>query len=74
MTPDLHSQKIVITGAAGLVGQNLTVMLREMGYQDIVSIDKQKNNLALLAQLNPGVRTVLADMGAWAEELKCAAP
>ena len=73
MTPDLHSQKIVITGAAGLVGQNLTIMLREMGYQHLVAIDKQKNNLALLAQLNPGVRTVLADVaeeGAWTAELK----
>lgn len=73
MTPDFHSQKIVITGAAGLVGQNLTIMLREMGYRDLVAIDKQKNNLALLARLNPGVRTVLADVaeeGAWTDELK----
>jgi nucleoside-diphosphate-sugar epimerase len=73
MTADLHSQKIVITGAAGLVGQNLTIMLREMGYQHLVAIDKQRSNLVLLAQLNPGVRTVLADVAeddAWAEELK----
>jgi nucleoside-diphosphate-sugar epimerase len=73
MIPNLHFQKIVITGAAGLVGQNLTIMLREMGYGQLVAIDKQKNNLALLAKLNPGVRTVLADVaeeGAWMEELK----
>lgn len=76
MTPDLHSRKIVITGAAGLVGQNLTIMLREMGYRHLVAIDKQKNNLALLARLNPGVRTVLADVaeeGAWTDELRDAA-
>jgi nucleoside-diphosphate-sugar epimerase len=60
--------KIVITGAAGLVGQNLVVMLREAGYTDIVAIDKQSANLALLARLNPGVSIVaadLADPGAW---------
>jgi nucleoside-diphosphate-sugar epimerase len=73
MTLDIRSQKIVITGAAGLVGQNLTIMLREMGYRHLVAIDKQKNNLALLGQLNSGVRTVLADVaeeGPWADELK----
>ncbi|WP_287066508.1 NAD(P)-dependent oxidoreductase [Ramlibacter sp.] len=73
MTLDLRSQKIVITGAAGLVGQNLTVMLRELGYTQLVAIDKQKNNLGLLAQLNPGVETVLADVaddGPWSEELR----
>jgi nucleoside-diphosphate-sugar epimerase len=76
MSPEIQSQKVVITGAAGLVGQNLTIMLREMGYRQLVAIDKQKNNLALLAKLNPGVRTVLADVaeeGSWQEELKGAA-
>jgi nucleoside-diphosphate-sugar epimerase len=73
MSPPATNAKMVITGAAGLVGQNLVLLLREMGYSDLVAIDKQKNNLALLGQLNPGVRTVLADVaepGAWAEELK----
>ncbi len=69
---DIPSHKIVITGAAGLVGQNLILMLGELGYPELVAIDKQKNNLALLARLNPRVRTVLADVaeeGAWREEL-----
>lgn len=72
MPVDIHSQKIVITGAAGLVGQNLAIMLRELGYRHLVAVDKQKNNLELLGRLNPGVRTVLADVaeeGAWANEL-----
>ncbi len=56
--------KIVVTGAAGLVGQNLVVMLRESGYRDIVAIDKQTANLELLARLNPGVVTVPADLAA----------
>lgn len=76
MSADLHSRKIVITGAAGLVGQNLVVLLRELGYGELVAIDKQKNNLALLARLHPGVRTVLADLaqeGAWTQELAGAA-
>ena len=63
--------KVVLTGAAGLVGQNLTILLRELGYADIVAIDKQKNNLALLARLHPQVRTVLADLaeaGGWQQE------
>jgi nucleoside-diphosphate-sugar epimerase len=63
--------KIVITGAAGLVGQNLVLLLREQGYRDIVAIDKQAANLKLLGELNPGVRTVEADLaqpGNWEAE------
>lgn len=63
--------KLVITGAAGLVGQNLVLMLGEQGYSNIVAIDKQVANLRLLAQLNPGVRVVEADLaepGAWEHE------
>jgi nucleoside-diphosphate-sugar epimerase len=60
--------KIVITGAAGLVGQNLTILLRERGCREIIAIDKHASNLALLQKLNPDVRTVLADLavpGEW---------
>ena len=63
--------KVILTGAAGLVGQNLTILLQELGYRQLVAIDKQQNNLALLARLHPQVRTVLADLaeeGAWQEE------
>ncbi|MBE0550325.1 MAG: NAD(P)-dependent oxidoreductase [Rubrivivax sp.] len=68
--------KVVVTGAAGLVGQNLVLMLRERGYRHIVAIDKQPANLQLLARLNPGVRVVLADLaerGAWEAEFQGAA-
>ena len=71
---DAHpSGKLVITGAAGLVGQNLTLLLREQGYENIVCIDKHAENLALLAQLNPGARTVQADLalsGDWQDEFE----
>jgi nucleoside-diphosphate-sugar epimerase len=63
--------KVVITGAAGLVGQNLTLLMREAGYGQIVAIDKQAVNLRLLAALNPGVRAVHADVsepGGWQRE------
>jgi nucleoside-diphosphate-sugar epimerase len=73
MTLATHlQQKIVITGAAGLVGQNLVILLRELGYARLVAIDKQKNNLALLARLNPGVTAIHADVvedGQWSDEL-----
>ena len=68
--------KIVLTGAAGLVGQNLVVELMSRGYRDIVAIDKHEYNLGILGQLHPGVRCVLADLtepGAWENEFAGAA-
>lgn len=64
--------KVVVTGAAGLVGQNLVLLMRETGYGSIVAIDKQPANLRLLAELNPGIRAVCADLGepgSWQEEI-----
>jgi len=60
----MHSpkDKIVITGAAGLVGQNLVTLLVEQGYTQLVAIDKQQHNLAILKQLHPGVQAVDADL------------
>jgi len=52
--------KIIIAGAAGLVGQNLIVQLK--GYNHIVAIDKHAYNLNILKQLHPDVETILADM------------
>ncbi len=50
--------KIIIVGAAGLVGQNLIVQLK--GH--IVAIDKHAYNLNILKQLHPHVETILADL------------
>lgn len=64
------NDKIVVTGAAGLVGQNLIVLLKEKGYQNIVAIDKHEYNLNILKELHPEVTTILADLaeeGAWME-------
>ena len=60
--------KIAITGAAGLVGQNLIPRLKARGYRDIVAIDKHPANTALLRQLHPDVAVVEADLageGGW---------
>ena len=68
--------KILLTGAAGLVGQNLVVELASRGYRNLVAIDKHEYNLGILQQLHPGVRCVLADLaepGAWENEFKGAA-
>lgn len=65
------SDKIVITGAAGLVGQNLVTLLCDQGYGHIVAIDKHADNLAVLQRLHPQVRTRVADLaepGAWEQE------
>lgn len=63
--------KLVLTGAAGLVGQNLVVELASRGYRNLVAIDKHEYNLAILQQLHPNVRCVLADLaepGDWENE------
>jgi nucleoside-diphosphate-sugar epimerase len=60
--------KIAITGAAGLVGQNLIPRLKARGYPDIVAIDKHPANTALLRQLHPDITVVEADLageGGW---------
>ena len=65
--------KLVLTGAAGLVGQNLVVELEARGYRNIVAIDKHAYNLGILQGLHPNVRCVHADLaneGKWQEEFQ----
>lgn len=62
--------KIVITGAAGLVGQNLIVLLKEKGYTNIVAFDKHEDNIGILREVNPDITVVQADLaepGEWKE-------
>jgi nucleoside-diphosphate-sugar epimerase len=64
------SAKIVLTGAAGLVGQNLIVEMKAQGWSRLVAIDKHEYNLGILRGLHPDVETHLADLaeaGAWAD-------
>jgi nucleoside-diphosphate-sugar epimerase len=59
--PDKHA-KIVITGAAGLVGQNLLVELKSQGYTRLLAIDKHEYNLEILRRLHPDVEAIHADL------------
>lgn len=62
------ADKLVLTGAAGLVGQNLIVELKAQGYTNLVAIDKHAHNLGILRELHPDVTTIHADLaeaGAW---------
>jgi len=56
--------KIAITGAAGLVGQNLIPRLKARGYGEIVAIDKHPVNTALLRRLHPDITILQADLAA----------
>jgi len=70
------SEKIVLTGAAGLVGQNLIVELKAQGYTRLVAIDKHRHNLAILRHLHPDVEAIDADLaepGTWHEAFADAA-
>ena len=61
-------RKIIVTGGAGLVGQNLIQRLSKRGYSRIVAIDKHPANTATLAKLNPDVEVIKADLaqpGTW---------
>ena len=55
---------IVVTGAAGLVGQNLIPRLKERGYRSIVGIDKQPANMVRLCELHPDITVIEADLAA----------
>lgn len=65
----MQSQKIILPGGAGLVGQNLIVRLKAKGYRDIVVLDKHRANLEIVRSLHPDITAEYADLaerGAWA--------
>ena len=60
--------RIVLTGAAGLVGQNLVVQLLAQGYRNLLAIDKHEYNLGMLKTLHSEVEILHADLaepGPW---------
>ena len=70
VAPDLD-KKIVITGAAGLVGLNLALLLREAGYTNVVGIDKKSANLQHFQELLPDYKAINAGLespGNWEQE------
>lgn len=65
--------KIVITGAAGLVGQNLVIELKRLDKYQIVAIDKHPYNTDILAKLHPDIQVIKTDIlktANWADELQ----
>lgn len=59
----MKTQKIILPGGAGLVGQNLVIRLKEKGYHNLVVIDKRQHNLEILKKMHPDVVTEYADLG-----------
>ena len=60
--------RIIITGAAGLVGQNLVTRLKSRAGLEIVGIDKHRANIEIFRRLNPEVEMIEADLarpGTW---------
>lgn len=54
--------RLLITGAAGLLGQNLVARARSRGWTDIIAIDKHPANTATLRALHPDITVVQADL------------
>lgn len=70
MSAVVNAQRIVITGAAGLVGQNMVPRLKARGYRNLVGIDKHRANTPKLKALHQDMTVVEADLakpGAWAD-------
>ena len=56
------TKRILITGAAGLVGQNLVAQLARAGEFELVAVDKHPQNTAILQDLHPQMSVLLADL------------
>lgn len=54
--------KVLITGAAGLIGQNLIARLKSQPGMLIVGIDKSAANTATLRRLHPEITVIEADL------------
>ena len=66
------NKKIVIFGAAGLVGHNLCLRLNELGYKNIIAIDKNVNNTKNLKSLGVCKSVINCDINdeaAWSKQV-----
>ena len=64
-------RRIFLTGAAGLVGQNLMPSLLASGEDEAGAVDKHPRNAQILRDLCPGLQVIeadLADPGPWQEQ------
>ena len=62
MMQTAKNARILIPGAAGLVGQNLIIELKKQGYTNLVALDKYRDNLAILRKLHPDITVIEADV------------
>ncbi len=62
MDTDKRSQKILLPGGAGLVGQNLVARLKARGYGNLVVLDKHRANLEVLRGMHPELTIEYADL------------
>lgn len=61
-------QRVVVTGAAGLVGQNLIARLKRRDDVTLIGIDKQPANCSLFSKVHPHIELIEADLaeaGEW---------
>jgi nucleoside-diphosphate-sugar epimerase len=64
----MQTNKIILPGGAGLVGQNLVARLKAKGYTNIVVLDKHHKNIEVLKQVQPDITIEYADLaepGQW---------
>lgn len=64
----LPTDKIVLPGGAGLVGQNLVARLTAKGFSNIVVLDKHQHNVGVLKEVHPSVVADCVDVsnpGEW---------
>lgn len=62
------NKKIILPGGAGLVGQNLVARFKAKGYTNIVVLDKHRENMKVLTQVQPDITVEYADLaepGEW---------
>ena len=68
--------KVFLPGGAGLVGQNLVVQLKKLGYVNLVVVDKHSANIKILKKLHPDIICIEEDLvneGTWQLHVKEAA-
>jgi nucleoside-diphosphate-sugar epimerase len=66
------AKRIVVTGAAGLVGQNLIPRLKRRGFSQISAVDKHPVNTATLRRFHPDIRVLQENLtvgSGWDREL-----
>lgn len=64
----MQTNKIILPGGAGLVGQNLVARLKAKGYTNIVVLDKHHKNIEVLKQVQSDITVEYADLaepGQW---------